>query len=64
MTESWPGRGSRKSLPKVVAKGARRVRRMGDTARYILKTAKDSVGLKLQVTMAKKETREVRWSRL
>ena len=27
---------------------------MGDTARYILKTAKGSVGLKPQVTMARK----------
>ena len=33
---------------------------MGDTARYILKTAKGSVGLKPQVTMARKEIREVK----
>lgn len=33
---------------------------MGDTARYILKTATGSVGLKPQVTMASKETREVK----
>lgn len=63
MTESWPGKEVGEKVCQAEEKGTA-VRRMGDTARYILKTAKDSVGLKLQVTMAKKETREVRWSRL
>lgn len=58
MTLSWPG----KKVGAKVCQAEEKVTevRMGDTARYILKTVKGSVKLKPQVTMARKETREVK----